>query len=271
MDADTDAAPAPVGLAVWERSYGRERRRHRHPFVQAMFPLAGALSLAVGDEAGRVGGGWAAVVAPGIDHAYWADGPNRMLIADLPADIAGEWPAPGPFLRLEPRLGALSLALRAELASGGLADRLVAEALGRYAAAALLRAGPPERAIVSPGGRILAARAEEYLRAHFADDLSVAVVAAAVGASPGHLQRCFRAHAGCSLVAFVHRLRLEHARDLLAATDRTVADIAQEVGFASQSHLTRLFVRRFGAPPGRYRTALWARSGTNRGGSGKTG
>lgn len=252
-------------LTAAERSYDAELRTHRHDFHQVMFPSLGRMSLRFGKEPGYVGNGRLAFVAAGVDHAYRAEGLNRVLVADVPAglveaDAAGQ-PlidvGPGVFVPMDARLGALSAALRTEMHGGGLGDPLVADALGRYLVAAIRRASceaSPRGA--SPSARRLARAAEEYLRAHYAHPLSVADVAAAVGISPAHLHRCFRAHTGTSLVAFVHQLRLERAAALLRETDLSVLEVACAVGFASQSHLSRLFSRRFGCPPGRYRVGL---------------
>ena len=252
-------------MTAAERSYDAELRSHRHDFHQVLFPSLGQMSLRFGEESGYVGKGRLAFVAAGVDHAYRADGPNRVLVADVPAelaedDAAGELLAevsPGAFFPLDSRLTALGVALRTEVHGGGLGDPLVADALGRYLVAAIRRVGdkePPRGS--SPFSRRLARSAEEYLWAHYARPLSVAEVAAAVGASPAHLHRCFRAHTGTSLVAFVHQLRLEQAAALLRETDLSVLEVAHSVGFASQSHLSRLFSRRFGCPPGRYRAGV---------------
>ncbi len=48
-------------------------------------------------------------------------------------------------------------------------------------------------------------------------------------------------------------MRINAACELLTTTDRTIADIAGDVGFYDQSHLTNEFVRRKGLTPARYR------------------
>ena len=249
-------------MTAAERSYGAELRSHRHDFHQVLFPSLGQMSLRFGKEPGHVGSGRMAFVAAGVEHAYRADGPNRILVADVPAGLTADDASggllvdvgPGAFFPLDSRLASLATALRTEVHGGGLGDPLVADALARYLVAAIRRAGEQTASRgTSPSARRLARAAQEYLWTHYARPLSVAEVAAAVGASPAHLHRSFRAHTGTSLVAFVHQLRLERAATLLRETDLSVLEVAHAVGFASQSHLSRLFSRRFGCPPGRYR------------------
>lgn len=263
-----EPAPGPGGLTVAARSYDAERRSHRHGFVQVLLPERGRLRLLIEGESGVVDAARLAVVPAGAEHTYWADGPgaNRVLVADLPAGMVPEareeraapdrLAPPGPFLAMGPRFGLLAAALRSELDGGGLGDPLVADALGRYLAAAVLgrpTAPASERGAVSPAARRLARRTEAFLRLHAADPLTIAEVAAAVGASPSHLQRAFRAETGGTIVAYVHRLRLERARALLGESELSVLEVAAAVGFASPSHLARLFQRHLGLSPSRYR------------------
>jgi AraC-like DNA-binding protein len=59
-----------------------------------------------------------------------------------------------------------------------------------------------------------------------------------------------------SAIADVADLRTAHARQELEDTHRPIAEIAQEAGFYDESHMGRVFRRRFGISPG----ALRARS-----------
>jgi AraC family transcriptional activator of mtrCDE len=63
----------------------------------------------------------------------------------------------------------------------------------------------------------------------------------------------FRQTAQESPVAFLAELRLEIARRKLSATALPVAAIAGEVGYKSESALSRAFHRRFGVRPGEVR------------------
>jgi len=49
-------------------------------------------------------------------------------------------------------------------------------------------------------------------------------------------------------------LRTAHARQELENTHRPIAEIAQEAGFYDESHLGRVFRRRFGISPGAFRS-----------------
>jgi transcriptional regulator GlxA family with amidase domain len=64
----------------------------------------------------------------------------------------------------------------------------------------------------------------------------------------------FRRALGEPLAGYLRRIRVEAAANLIATTDLSISDVAAEVGFADQSHLTRWFGRYQGTTPGRYRS-----------------
>ena len=78
-------------------------------------------------------------------------------------------------------------------------------------------------------------------------------VAAEIGVHPVHLARVFRRAWGCSPGELLRWRRTDWAAELLRETARTVAQIAQEVGFVDQSHLTHAFRTRVGLTPAAYR------------------
>jgi AraC-like DNA-binding protein len=102
----------------------------------------------------------------------------------------------------------------------------------------------------------------EYARAHLAEALTVADMAALVNLSPSAFAHQFRETTGRPPYQFVKEMRLDHARDLLVASDVTVARISKEVGYASVSHFISAFRGRFGVTPRAFSThALHGRQG----------
>jgi AraC-like DNA-binding protein len=72
-------------------------------------------------------------------------------------------------------------------------------------------------------------------------------------AHPGHLVRSFTRAFGLPPHLYLTGRRIDQARRLLLAGQRS-AEVAVEVGFHDQSHMTRHFVRHLGASPGQYAT-----------------
>ncbi len=93
--------------------------------------------------------------------------------------------------------------------------------------------------------------AREYLEDNFAENVPLAALAKVVNLSPFHLARVFGKEVGIPLHAYQAQARVRHARDLLLR-GWPVARVAQQTGFADQSHLARHFKRLVGVPPGSY-------------------
>lgn len=95
------------------------------------------------------------------------------------------------------------------------------------------------------------ARAREYLEVRARENVSLRTLAEYAGLSPFHLARVFRTSIGMTPHAYQTQIRVRHARSLLRA-GRPIDQVATEVGFFDQAHLTRHFKRIVGMPPGRY-------------------
>ncbi|GAB4253245.1 MAG: hypothetical protein Kow00109_28900 [Acidobacteriota bacterium] len=73
------------------------------------------------------------------------------------------------------------------------------------------------------------------------------------GRSPEHVARTMRRYLNCSPTEFVNALRLERAELLLLTTSMRVTEIAFECGFENLPYFYRLFQKRNGVSPGRFR------------------
>lgn len=94
-------------------------------------------------------------------------------------------------------------------------------------------------------------QARRFLDEHAAERPTLSQLAAHVGLSPFHLLRVFQRTIGSTPHAYLTHLRVRRARHLLA-NGAPPADVALEVGFADQSHLTRAFRRIVGVPPAQF-------------------
>ncbi len=104
------------------------------------------------------------------------------------------------------------------------------------------------------GEREWVARARQVIHARHAGRVSVADVADAVGVSPSHLRQAFAADVGVPVGAYLARVRVDRAAELLRA-GRPVKEAAAAAGFCDASHLTRRFRRLLGTTPARYAAA----------------
>jgi AraC-like DNA-binding protein len=87
-------------------------------------------------------------------------------------------------------------------------------------------------------------------------------VGRAVGVSPFHLCRLFRAVTGTTIARYRHTLRLRAALERVARPDADLSAVALDHGYSSHSHFTAAFRREFGMTPTEFRRAA-ARSRRN--------
>jgi AraC family transcriptional regulator len=88
-----------------------------------------------------------------------------------------------------------------------------------------------------------------YINTHLDRDLSLVEIAQVINISPTYFASLFKRAIGTSPHQYVIQQRVERAQLLLSKTDLAIADIALEVGFSSQSHLTQQFKRFTGITP----------------------
>ena len=99
-------------------------------------------------------------------------------------------------------------------------------------------------------------RVRDYIETHLDDRLTLTDLAGVACLSPYHFSRSFKERVGTGPQRYVMQRRLERAKTLIRRSNQPLADIAQQVGFADQSHLTSIFRREMGVTPGRYRATL---------------
>ena len=157
----------------------------------------------------------------------------------------------------DPLLSQIVRSLAQEI-EGGFADRILVESLGTALCVRIARHFVGDLPLPTSKGlspeRLR--RVRDYVEAHLEDDLSLTVLADIACLSPYHFSRPFKEAAGVGPQCYVIQRRLELAKSLLRRTKEPLALIAQEAGFADQSHLTAIFRREIGVTPGRFRATL---------------
>jgi AraC-like DNA-binding protein len=140
--------------------------------------------------------------------------------------------------------------LRADLALLETADDMVATHLVTDIVLLTVRARRDR-----PGDELID-RTTSYLLEHFASpELSLGELAGVLGISPAQLSRRFKAVHGVAPAAYLRRVRLQKARELLTRSDATLQTIADQCGYRSAFYFSRVFTHETGRPPSHYRAA----------------
>jgi AraC-like DNA-binding protein len=94
-----------------------------------------------------------------------------------------------------------------------------------------------------------------WIDAHSHQQIDLENAAAQAGISPFHFLRLFSGVLGVTPHQYLVRSRLRHAARLLADDERSITDVAYDVGFADLSNFVRTFHRAAGVSPRRFRQA----------------
>lgn len=114
------------------------------------------------------------------------------------------------------------------------------------------------------GAILLIEKVARYVAEHFDTPLRTSELAKALHRHPNYLMQVFKQRCGVSIGEYLVDLRISNAQRLLATTDRKIADIAQDSGFATLSRFYDAFAHAAGMPPGAYRSANRVRRPKNR-------
>ncbi len=160
---------------------------------------------------------------------------------------------------IDPGEGLLPLLKRfmIEADSGLPGRRAMLAALGVEICHSLIRAivkAPAAKTRISD--RVEVGRAIEHVHSHLDEKITVELMASAARLSPSHFSRIFKAETGKAPMEYVNDFRLERAKKLLLAGDRSVTEIAVECGFGSPSYLSACFQKEYKMTPREYRNGM---------------
>jgi AraC family transcriptional regulator len=93
----------------------------------------------------------------------------------------------------------------------------------------------------------------EYVDAHLNQDIKLADLAVLLNISESHLSHRFKQLIGMTPYQYLLQQRIERAKQLLKAGDRSIMDIALMCGFNSHSHLSKQFRQLTGTTPKAFR------------------
>ncbi|MBE9066807.1 helix-turn-helix transcriptional regulator [Leptolyngbya cf. ectocarpi LEGE 11479] len=90
----------------------------------------------------------------------------------------------------------------------------------------------------------------DYIEENLAQNISLKELACLANMDQYRFSRSFKAKMGVSPYAYVLERRIASARKLIENSQLSLAEIAYDTGFSSQSHMTTTFKKRLGITPG---------------------
>lgn len=88
-----------------------------------------------------------------------------------------------------------------------------------------------------------------HIDGHYANGLSIQMLARIACMGAAKLKRCFKAHFGCTVASYIQEVRIERAEHLLAYTDLPAGKITKAVGYTAAGHCAKLFRKAKGVLP----------------------
>jgi AraC-like DNA-binding protein len=251
--------PVPGVREVLHATFGAHAYPlHTHDTWTLFIVDEGAIAYDLGRREGRARPSMVSVLPPHVVHngRPGAIGGYRKRVVYLEIELIGEevigraadrpvLPDPGLRSRvvaLHDALKCVDDAFEAEVRLNAIAEQ-IKWSLG----------GPAPNGPSTPDAsdRQLAERLRADLDDHLFERLTMAAAAKTIGADPTRLARAFARTFGIAPHAYVTGRRIDAARDRILE-GQPLADVAAEVGFADQAHLTRRFTAFLGVTPGHY-------------------
>ncbi len=108
---------------------------------------------------------------------------------------------------------------------------------------------------------LLVRQVRDYVDEHFAEKLSLDLMAEHFHLSSGYLGSLFKSETGMTFRAYLRSVRIAKARELLADQRLNLTEIAFAVGYEDINYFSQAFLDEVGARPGEYRGTgkRWAR------------
>ena len=100
----------------------------------------------------------------------------------------------------------------------------------------------------------------DYIRAHIQEPLTVEQVANALSVNSSYLSKLFKKEMGKSISEYIRDSKIEIAEHMLRHLDDTSLQIANYLGYSSQSHFIQVFRKQTGMTPEEYRKKHYHKS-----------
>lgn len=164
-----------------------------------------------------------------VDHAEMLRIGIRRLLMERCKDLPEEEPSTGQAWNFDNVYGQLAAMLRNTA----------------YAA--------NEHLAVSRQRSALIMAAVAYIEEHYTEDITLEQVASSIFVSPPYLSNQFREKMGINLVAYIHKVRIEKAKELLLHSELSISNIAEMVGYNGDKHFLQKFKQMNGITPSQFR------------------
>jgi AraC family transcriptional regulator of arabinose operon len=102
-------------------------------------------------------------------------------------------------------------------------------------------------------------KAQQFIEANLSQPIVLDDIARAASVSPPHLIKLFRQHLRTTPIRYAWDARVRRGAELLTQSGLSVSEVAEQCGFQTPFHFSRLIKQRYGLPPKELRKQAWRR------------
>ena len=252
-----------VGQSCFQPNAGV--KSHTHPYFHMVLILRGQDQFVVADQPIMLNEGQCLIIPPETEHTFSNTTDSNTEHLELKFTITN------------PAMHARVLRISNQILVNELANTLFKHILHEYATqcnpaddapaaylTALLHALTEEDRHQNPrqftyvdasGCSVLAQRVIRYLETHYAEDVSLDALAAALGYNKTYLCGVFKKDTDLTILDCLNTIRIRRAAELIVYSDHSLTQVSELCGFSSVSHFNRVFLKYVGATPGQCRRA----------------
>jgi len=227
----------PDSIKCERRTYADKCQTHSHPYGQLIFPLQGNMNIKTNRFDFELDGKSLFFLPPDFTHSFYSKSKNEFLVLDIPSKLFYTFGVKTFDRELhqvfDERWKAIRYLMLQETDNNYLSD------LVRYSGSLLFQQNIPASI--------------QFIHDNFQKQLKVDRLASIEHFNVSYYCKWFYNQTGMTPNAYIQKMRLEKAKELLETTELSLLEIAFLVGYSHQSSLTRLFRKVEGLNPIWYR------------------
>ncbi|HEY9878123.1 MAG TPA: AraC family transcriptional regulator [Leptolyngbyaceae cyanobacterium] len=223
------------------RTYSAKVDTHEHPYAQLILPLQGELFIKTPEYALTVDQSRLFYLSPHTKHSFFAKDTNQFLVLDIPKSYVqhnGAIAKVSIQQAMDERWQALRALIWADVSTQKLSSSRLWHLVSYASSLLQTPQNPPSL---------------QHILNYYNQPLSLEQLARLEGYTVSYYCEWFKKLTGETPHAYLQRVRLHKAQELLQHTELSILEVAQAVGYEHHASLTRLFRQRQGLSPQQYR------------------